>query len=46
MRIWKLKKMAVYFQGEKAIEIGKLLASLEQNSRSFLNFNKIFIDNV
>ena len=46
MRIWKLKKMAVYFQGEKAIETGKLLASLEQNSRSFLNFNKIFIDNV
>ena len=35
MRIWKLKKMAVYFQGEKAIEIGKLLASLEQNSGSF-----------
>ena len=35
MRIWKLKKIAVYFQGEKAIGIGKLLASLEQDSRSF-----------
>ena len=42
----EIKENGCYFQGEKAIEIGKLLASLEQNSRFFFNFNKIFIGNV